>query len=138
MPTKGKPKVIKKEPTTTEVVKEKVHEVVEAVKAAFAPEPEAPVVTTETWPEAVNEQTFAPVEVSAKKTKYVPAVKEVCLFSDTEGDFVGSIESYDPLVVMKYGVRDDCSYEDVLEVDSLDDFVFSPLTKQEAFRLLAN
>lgn len=72
------------------------------------------------------------------KKKFVPEIGEKALFTNDDNEFVASVSSFDPLVVIEHSVKNGCQSEMELSIDSLSEYTITPLTKDEAFLRLAN
>ncbi len=57
-------------------------------------------------------------------------------FVNGDDEFIGVVQSLDPLTVVEHLVRNGCQCEDVKEMDSLDGWTVTPLTKQDVFEAL--
>lgn len=65
---------------------------------------------------------------------WTPSIGEKVLFSTKLGDFVGTIESFDPPRVIRHEVVNGCVTDTVLDYDDLKGCSSSQLTKAEAFQ----
>ena len=57
-------------------------------------------------------------------------------FVNGDDEFIGVVQSLDPLTVVEHLVRNGCQCEDVKEMDSLDGWTVTPMTAKDVFEAL--
>lgn len=77
------------------------------------------------------------VEVpTPKKGKYVPLLGEIDRFAKGSDNFLGEIQSFDPLELICHDVSFNVHRTELLNVNSLEGYVITPVSRTEIYEIL--